>query len=160
MKGFTEDEKKAIQKVVRGGKSENIARALGKFGFTEGQASSMLMGTLGIYGGASVGGPLGGAIVPAVGQSFKSLAQSLTRNNVKLAQELIAAGPDGKKIAEAYIRSVPKSQRSTEELTALLLDQKASLTSIRNSNNKLISDAAYFASSLAVPVGVLAEDKE
>ena len=159
MKGFTEDEKKAIQKIVRGGKSENIARALGKFGFTEGQASSMLMGTLGIYGGASVGGPLGGAIVPAVGQSFKSLAQSLTRKNVKLAEELIAAGPDGKKIAEAYIRSTPKSQRSTEELTALLLNQKASLAGIRNSDNKLISDAAYFASSVSVPAGALAEDK-
>jgi len=160
MKGFTEDEKKAIQKVVRGGKAENISKALGKFGFADGGGTSMLMATAGIYGGASVGGPIGGVIVPAVGQSFKSLALSLTRNNVKLAQELIAAGPNGKKIAEAYIRSVPKSQRSTEELTALLLNQKASLASIRNSDNKLISDAAYFASSVSVPAGALAEEKE
>jgi len=160
MKGFTEDEKKAIQKVVRGGKAENISKALGKFGFADGGGTSMLMATAGIYGGASLGGPAGGAIVPAVGQSFKSLALSLTRNNVKLAKELIAAGPNGKKIAEAYIRSVPKSQRSTEELTALLLNQKASLASIRNSDNKLISDAAYFASSVSVPAGALAEEKE
>ena len=157
MKGFTEAEKQAMKKVVKGGKAENIARALGKFGFTQGQASSMLMGSLGVAGGSAVGGTFGAVAVPLAGQSFKSLAQSLTRNNARLAQEVIAAGPDGKKIAKAYMSAVPKKQRKTEELTALLLNQKASLSPIRNSDDKLVADAAYFASVASVPAGKLAE---
>lgn len=158
MRGFSPDERKAIQTIVRGGKAENIARALGKFGFTEGQASSMLLSSLGVAGGAAVGGAPGAVAIPVIGQSMRKMAQTLTRKNVKLAREVVTAGKDGRKIANAYVRNVPKAKRSVEELTGLLLRGDVPLDVLQKSSNKLISDAAYFASSInaaKVPVDSL-----
>lgn len=146
MRGFTAEEKKAMERVVQGGKAENIAKHLGKFGFSEGQAGSMLLGSLGVAGGAAVGGPAGAAAIPIIGQSARKIAQTLTRKNAELARRLIVAGSNAEDIAKSYIRSVPKSKRSVEELTGLFLENNAAVEAARKSSNKLIADAAYFAS--------------
>jgi hypothetical protein len=145
--GFSAEEREAMKRVVKGGKAENIAKHLGKLGFSENQASSMLLASLGVAGGAAVGGPAGAVAVPIVGQAARSLAQRLTRNNAKLADELIRAGTNGRKIANAYIKSTPKGKRSTEELTGILLNTNSEdIPALIKGNVKLISDAAYFAS--------------
>ena len=149
MAGFSAEERKAIELVVRGGKAENIAKALGKFGFTEGQSSSMLLSSLGVAGGVAAAGPGGGVAVPLIGQGFKKLAQGLTVKNARLANELIKAGADGNKIINAYFKAVPKSQRTTKDLTALLIEGNANAIPLKKSSNKIVSDAAYFASVIS-----------
>lgn len=148
MAGFSAEERDAIKTIVRGGPAENIARALGKFGFTEGQASSMLMGSIGVAAGAAVGGPFGAAAVPVAGTMAKKTAQRMTKENAVLANALVRAGKDGRRIAKAYIDTVPANKRSVEELTGLLLQDGVSLKGMPKTSSKLVSDAAYFASVL------------
>lgn len=125
IKGYTKEEIEAMQKVVRGGGVENVAKALGKFGFSEGQATSMLLGSLGVAGGAAVGGPAGGVAVPLVGQVSKNLAQKLTRNNAEFVSQLVRSGKNSTAITKNYISMVPASERSPYELTELLLTMGA-----------------------------------
>ena len=148
-KGFSSDELDAMRMVIRGGPAENIAKALGKFGFSEGQASSMMLGSLGVAGGAAVGGPIGGVAVPLIGQVSKNLAQKLTRGNAAYADAVVRAGKSGSSIVKAYLKHTPKTQRSVEELTELLMRPDISLgkmavKGLPKDQSKLISDAAYF----------------
>jgi gas vesicle protein len=149
LKGFNKEEIAAMRKVVQGGRAENIAKALGRFGFTEGQSTSMLLGSLGVAGGAIVGGAPGAVAVPLLGQLSRNLAQRLTRKNAEFASQIVRAGKDGKKIAETYLKNTPKDQRSSEELTQILVNTKADLSGIKNSPNKIFSDSAFFAAFLA-----------
>ena len=149
LSSFNAEEIKAMHQVVRGGKAENIAKALGKFGFTEGQAASVLMGSLGVAAGAAVGGAAGAVAVPVLGSTARKLAQNLTRNNAQIASALTRAGSNGKQVVASYLKLVPKNQRSVEELTGLLLQNKAVVEPLKKSTNKIIADAAYFASVIA-----------
>lgn len=149
LKGFNKEEIAAMRKVVEGGRAENIAKALGRFGFSEGQSTSMLLGSLGVAGGAAVGGAPGAVAVPLLGQLSRNLAQRLTRKNAEFASQVVRAGKDGKKIAAAYVKNTPKSQRSSEELTQILVNTKADLSGIKSSPNKIFSDSAFFAAFLA-----------
>lgn len=154
MRGFTAEEKRAIATVVRGGSAENMLKALGKFGFTEGQATNMLLGTIGIGAGAAVAGPGGAAVVPIVGQTARVAAQKLTKANAMLADDIVRAGRNGRDIVRAYLKSVPKSERSVEELTGLLLENKAVTTGLQEFSDPLIRDAALGAAlvSYAAPM--------
>lgn len=145
-KGFTGDELDAMKAVVRGGKAENILKALGKFGFTEGQATNMLLGSLGVAGGAAIGGGAGAVAVPLAGQTARIAAQKLTSSNAKLAQSIVRAGKDGRRIAMEYVRNVPKSERSVEELTGILLESGADISKMSGAANPLFSNAALAAS--------------
>lgn len=149
-RGFSPSELDAMRKVVKGGSLENMAKMLGRFGFSEGQASNMLMGSLGVAGGAAVGGPAGAVAVPLVGQMSRGLAQKLTRNNAEAANTISRAGNKGLDIAKAYIKSIPAKERSTAELAELLMRPgvaigKINLKSQPPAVKKLVSDAAYFA---------------
>jgi len=132
-KGFTPSEISAMQKVVRGGKAENIFKALGKFGLTDGQTSQMLMGSVGIGLGASVGGATGAIAVPLAGQVSKRLAQRMTSNNAKFADTLIRAGDNSLSITKAYMRTVKRNQRSPEELAEIFMLKRADLSKIKES---------------------------
>ncbi len=125
IKMYTPDEVEAIKKVVRGGGVENTAKAIGKFGFSEGQATSMLLGSLGVAGGAAVGGGAGAVAVPLIGQVSKNLAQKLTRNNAELVSHIVRSGKDATAITKSYFSVVPASQRSPYELAELLLSTGA-----------------------------------
>lgn len=140
LRGFNDDEIAAMRKVVHGGKAENALKALGKFGFTEGQATSMLLGSMGTAAGAAVGGWPGAVAVPLVGQISKNLAQKLTRNNAQFADDVIRSGKSGAQIVQAYYRATPKAQRSAEELSELLLTRGVDVKSLeklaRNGGNQ------------------------
>ena len=123
-KMFTKEEIDAFQKVVQGGGAENIAKAIGKFGFTEGHASSMLLSSLGVAGGAQVGGPVGAVLVPGVGQVSKKLAQTMTRGNAEFADAIVRAGPDANKIISSYLKFVPTKSRNPADLASLLMNNK------------------------------------
>jgi gas vesicle protein len=145
-RGFNAEERAAMKQVVQGGKAENIAKAIGKFGFTEGQASTMLLSSLGVAGGAAIGGAPGAVVIPLIGQVSKNLAQRLTRKNAEFASAVVRAGKDGQSIARAYVKNTPRSKQDVGELTQLLVNQKADLSKIAKTPNKLMSDAAFFAS--------------
>lgn len=147
MRGYTQEEKAAIEQVVRGGGLENTAKAIGKFGFSEGQATSMLMGSLGVAGGAAVGGGAGAVAVPLVGQVSKNLAQKLTRNNAEMVSQIVRQGKDSDSIARAYFAKVRPENRSASELAELLISMKSrDQLSIRVADERTkqaIADANY-----------------
>jgi len=147
MRGYTAEEKAAMEKVVRGGGLENTAKALGKFGFSEGQATSMLMGSIGVAGGAALGGGAGAVAVPLVGQVSKNLAQKLTRNNAELVSRIVRQGKDADSIAKAYFVKVAPENRSASELAELLISMKArdqlSARAVDDRAKQVIADANY-----------------
>lgn len=144
MQGFTADEKAAIQKVIRGGGAENTLKFLGKFGFTEGQATSMLGSSIGVAGGAAIGGAPGAVAVPMIGQMSKTLAQRLTRNNAAFADQIVRAGRDGKAIALSYIRNTPAKERSVAELSELLMRPGVNTQALSKMESPFIRDAAFY----------------
>ena len=147
IRGYTPEEVAAMQQVVRGGGIENTAKAIGKFGFSEGQASSMLLGSLGVAGGAAMGGGAGAVAVPLIGQVSKNLAQKLTRNNAELVSQLVRSGKDADSIAKSYFAKVKPENRSAQELAELLISMKAreglSLKAADTQTKQVISDAQY-----------------
>ena len=130
-RNFNPDEIAAMERAVQGTKVGNIFRMLGKFGLTEGQASSALLGYGGIAGGAAIGGVPGAVAVPLAGSISKSLAQKITRNNASMAERLIKVGPDALEIARTYFRATPQAQRSSEELAELFMLRGARLDDLK-----------------------------
>jgi hypothetical protein len=141
-----------MREVVRGTNPANIAKALGRFGFSEGQATSMLLSSLGIAGGAALGTATGigaaplAVAVPVLGQAFRKMAQTLTRRNAEFASALTRAGKNSFEIARAYSQTVPRSQQSIEELAGILLERGATLAPARIARSSLLSNAAFLAS--------------
>jgi len=92
VRGFSKDEIDLMRKVVRGGPLENALKLAGKLGFSENQATQLIGTTIGIAGGAAVGGPFGAVAVPLVGQAAKNAAQKMTRNNAANVATAVARG--------------------------------------------------------------------
>lgn len=160
-RGFTIDEMDALKQIEEGTTAANAAKFLGKFGISEGQATSMLGASIGIGGGGALGavfGPIGAAsgalTVPAVGQLAKKTAQRITLNNTKFSDDLVRAGKDAREITKAYLRHTPKDSRRVSDLTDIFLDANLSPADIKRlplsktSAGKLAADAAYFAKEI------------
>jgi len=155
-RGFTGEELSALKKIEQGTTSANVAKFLGKFGISEGQATSMLGASIGIGGGGAIGAMFGsggaaiGALtVPALGQLAKKTAQRITLKNTKLADDLVRAGKSANEITKAYLKNTPISDRNVSDLTDLLLQQDISnLSKVKPTSNKLVSDAIFFANEI------------
>lgn len=155
-RGFTSNELAALRKIEQGTKASNIAKFLGKFGISEGQATSMLGASIGIGGGGAIGAMFGsggaaiGALtVPALGQIAKKTAQRITLKNTKLADDLIRAGKNANEVTKAYLKNTPISERSVSNLTDLLLDPNLrGVDVIRSTSNKTVSDAVFFVNEI------------
>ena len=117
---FNREELNAIKKVVRGDKKQNIANLIGRLGFSEGGATNVLGGAVGMGAGATVAGAPGAVIVPIIGQLSRKLAQRMTVAGAEFADQVIRAGSNAKKITEAYLKNTPKELRSSRELSELL----------------------------------------
>jgi hypothetical protein len=87
MRRFTAEERAAIEKVAKGGPTENALRMLGKFAPT-GAVSSVLSGGAGFM----AGGPLGAVGLPAAGLLSRYAATQMTLRNAQAAQELMRRG--------------------------------------------------------------------
>jgi len=157
-RGFTKDELESLRKIEQGTTSANTAKFLGKFGISEGQATSMLGASIGIGGGGAIGasfGPGGAAIgaltVPAIGQIAKNTAQRITLNNTKFADDLVRAGKSAKSITRTYLKHTPIANRSVSDLTDLLLNTSLKPSDIRllpsskSASGKLAADSVHFA---------------
>jgi len=154
-RGFTKDELDSMRQVVRGTSLQNTAKMIGRLGFSEGQASNMLLGSLGVAGGAAVGGTAGAVAVPLIGQVSRNLAQKLTRKGAETVNNIVRAGSNANEIARQYIKSIPKNERSPQELAELLLRPDVALNKINLKSSyvpkqykKLISDAVFLANAV------------
>lgn len=154
LKGFTDEEVEAIRKTVNGTKAGNVARFLGKFGVMDGVTSRSLTtlsgaglaGGVGTLAGGTATGGIAAAAVPAIGQVSGALAQRLTINNAKMAQNIAKAGKNWNQIANIYTKNTPKAQQSATELAELFLANKIPVDSVNLKSAKpLISDAALIA---------------
>lgn len=155
---FSKPELDAMKKVVQGTKSANLARVIGGLGISEGGARNILgAGTGALAGGAALGTP-GAIIVPVVGQVSRQLAQKLTSNNAKFADQVIRAGNNGRRIAETYMRNVPKGQRSAEELSELLIRNEINLGDMPDS--QLMQQAASMAQQARAVLAAQAAQEE
>jgi hypothetical protein len=185
-KGFSADELAALRKIEQGTTVGNLAKFLGKFGISEGQATSMLGASFGAGGGGVIGsmfgGPAGGIVgavaVPAIGQIAKNTAQRITKNNAKFTDDLIRAGKNSKEVTKAYLKNTPISERSVSDLTDLLMDPNltgADVMSLAKSPkspaHKFLSDTMFFvneakrrlkqsASAAAITQPELTEEKQ
>jgi len=153
LRGFNQEEVDAMRKIVRGGTLENAAKMMGRFGLSEGQASNMLLGSLGAAGGFAAGGVTGAIAVPLVGQLSRILAQKLTRNNGRAADLIVRAGNNGEQVVKAYFRAIPAKERSAQELTQLLLRPNIAFDKIKLSNldvpdKRILSDAVFLTSAI------------
>lgn len=159
--GFTQDEIQAMQQVVRGTSAANTAKMLGRFGFSEGQASNMMLGSLGVAGGAAggaalgIGASTGAIIVPAIGTVSRKLAQKLTANNARLAQAVVKAGKNGPRIIAEYMRAVAKADRDPIELGELLKRPEIGLAqisrrvaSLPKEQRQIVNNAVFYAEAL------------
>ena len=165
-RGFTNDELAALRQIEQGTTAANMTKFLGKFGISEGQATSMLGASIGIGGGGAIGaafGPGGAAIgavtVPALGQIAKKTAQRITLRNTKFADDLVRAGKDAKSITRAYLKHTPIANRNVSDLTDLLIETNLKPGDIRglpgsaSPARKLFADAAFFANAIKRRVG-------
>lgn len=151
---FNSDEKAAIRKVVEGTPAANTFRRLGQMGFGRGQQTSVTSGLLGSGVGATImaelfgpmGAGIGALLLPTVGTVSKSLAESLTRKNARLAGQVIRAGSNGDEIARAYLRLTPKAERSSRDLAQLLMRPDIDLN--LKSSSKIARDASQKALDL------------
>jgi hypothetical protein len=158
-KFFSRDELAEIKKVVRGTKKQNMAKLIGKLGFSEGSATGIIGGTIGVGSGAAIGGIPGAVIVPLVGQVSKKLARRMTANQATFADQIIRAGKNAKKIATAYFENTPDSLRDPAELADLLAQGDISLTELPKT--EFLTKAAKLASERRMQLGgVLAEATE
>ena len=154
-KGWTKDEIEALRKVARGGRLENVSKAIGKFGVSEGGSSPrMLIPGMGAGIGAWLGGTIAGApgavtgavTTMAVGNAFRNLASRLTQQNARLASAVARSGPNGRQIVSAYMKSVPKAKQSSAELASLLYSGRVPLPAIeilKKSENAFVANAAF-----------------
>lgn len=142
---FKPKEIKVMREVVRGTTGANIAKAIGRFGFSEGHATNIIGGSLGVAGGAALGGAPGAVAVPVIGQVSRKLAQKLTRGKAEFADIVVRAGDNANDIAAAYLSKVPKKARSSAELSELLLRPDIALEKLAISKNPLMREAAEIA---------------
>jgi len=144
-KYFSKDELKAMSDVVEGTSEQNILKLVGRLGFSEGQATNILGGGLGMAAGAGVGGAHGAAVVGSIGQIARGRAQKATVKNARLADALVRAGSDGKEVVKAYLQSTPKSKRSMRELSDILTDPNYDIDRLLKSSSKMAREAAEVA---------------
>tara|TARA_R110000850_G_scaffold404_1_gene2290 strand:+ start:531 stop:2195 length:1665 start_codon:yes stop_codon:yes gene_type:complete len=168
-KYFNKGEIDAIRSIEQGNASQNIAKFFGRFALNEGRANNILSSLGGIGAGSLAFGTAGAVGVPVVGQISRSIASKLTKGRAEFLSAVTKAGKDGEAITSAYISSVPRSARSTAELSNLLSDPTINLDSLITSANKNIREAAEIAAGrqvigsaigASVPVAIQQETQE
>lgn len=142
---FKPDELKAMKNVVTGSKKENIAKLIGRLGFSEGSATNIIGGSIGVGIGAQLFGPAGAVAIPLIGQVSRKLAQRMTAKGAEFADEVIRAGSNAKEITKAYLRNTPKDQISSSELSQLLMRNDIDLSAEAKLTSNIAKEAAEMA---------------
>jgi len=142
---FRPQEVSAMQDVVRGTTPTNIAKLIGRLGFSEGHATNIIGGSLGVAGGAAIAGAPGAVAVPLIGQMSRKLAQRLTRKGAEFADIVVRAGNDADRISKAYLQKTPRNMRSSAELSELLMRKDIALDKLLGGKDGFLREAAEIA---------------
>ena len=156
---FRESELDAMRDLVKGDRSQNLAKLIGRLGFGEGRATNVVGGLLGSFAGTAAGGLPGFVTTVAVGSTSRKLAQKLTKNKADFIEAVTRAGGDGEAITKAYLNNVPKGKRNVKDLSELLSDPAIDLTDLVTSSDKLIKEATEIAAgrqTIGQAVGIAA----
>jgi hypothetical protein len=149
-KFLSKEDVAAIRKVTDGDFKQNFASLVGGMGLKLENSPSMF-GSL--IGGGGVGAltssipGLAGAAAPiavgaiTVGTISKQIANKLARNSAAFLDATTRAGTNGRKITQAYLKTVPKNKRSVSDLSDLLLDPKVDLRALETIANETVRDA-------------------
>lgn len=142
---FTPADKKAVEKALERGNLEGTLNLIQRAGFNSEDFIKIqfLSGiTLPFYAasqGASAlqSAGLGVAIIAntTLAKAAEVQAAKLMRFNATLAKQMIAAGDNGADIIKAYYRNTPMRNRKPEELSALLINNRANIDEIRRGTN-------------------------
>lgn len=162
-KFFSAKEKEALKQISQGTKASNLAKLVGRLGLTEGQAVNIVNPAIGGGAAFALFGTPGAIAVPAIGQVSKGLAQRLTKNNARLADQVVRAGSNAELITKAYLNNVPKGQRSALELSELLMRNEVDLGTVKSAFAKDAADVARQRRALmegAAAGGILSPDEE
>lgn len=144
-KYFPKNELDAMQDLVNGDTKTNLAKLIGRLGFSEGRATNVLTSLGGVYGGSELFGTAGAIAVPAIGFAAKQLAQKITKNKSAFVDKIARAGTDANRITKAYLTSVPKAKRNPNDLADLLMDPLIDLDELDMIANKTMQDAVDIA---------------
>lgn len=155
IRGWTPEEKAALDKVVTGTGSSNAARFISKAAPTGIVSTSLATGL-----GAMLGGPLGAAVVPATGMLAKLIADKGTERAVQELSALVRSGGKSlpkevrkiRNIARAHIRKpTPSTLRNLQKSTIAIYNMA------KGSNPSLTVD--QFLRSLQGPSAAAADEK-
>ena len=138
-RGFSDEQRAVMQEVVNGNKKINLAKALGSLGFNPSNVKAGFGAAAGGYLGVQTMGPFGVVVIPAIGTVSKGLAGRMIANNAKMADAIVRAGVDQRRITKAYLENTPKKLRNPDHLTELLLDERVDLSRLPKSK---FTDAA------------------
>lgn len=119
-KAFTAEEIKAMERVVRGGVTENTLKVLGKLGFGVDGASNALGGTVGIGLGGLAGGPVGSMAVAAGATAARKGAEVATRNNAEFVRGLVRAGKVSQAQAPKIIQALDDGTLAPEAIAGVM----------------------------------------
>jgi len=117
---FTHEEQTLMRGVVQGSKGQNLAKLIGRLGWSEQGATNLVGATIGATAGGVVGGAPGAVAVPVIGTLSRRLAQRMTLKSAQFLDDVVRSGKDGKRIVNAYLKHTPKAQRDPAELAELL----------------------------------------
>lgn len=145
-KFIPKDEQALMRDVVKGDFKQNITRLIGKVGLSV-DRSPNVFGSIVAGGGLGtvLGGTAGAIVVPVIGTISKQIAKKLTTNKAKFTEAMTRAGTDGKRIAKAYLSSVPKAKRSIDDLADLLSDPKINIDDLEFIASETVKDALELA---------------
>ncbi len=130
IKLYNDQEVAALKRIAHGTKQTNWIKTLGDLGFSSAQGFNILRGSIAPAVGATMGGTSGAVWAVGVTQAAKKASSMITRGRVGLAEALVKAGPNAKKIVTAYRANTPKNKRSVSELADLLLDPNVDIAEI------------------------------
>lgn len=146
LKFFNKDEIRAIDDAMKSKTSENMARILGTFEFSNNKQASVLAAGL-IGGGAAMfSGATGGvgALVAVGGLNFfvNKAAKKMTKAKAKeFRRKMAGAGDNGKDIVRYYLESTPPNKRNPSDLAKMLADPNVNMDFITNTHKKFIEKA-------------------
>lgn len=109
MRGFSPEERKAMEAVVQGTATSNTLKRLGKLGFGSAQQTNVLGGTAGVgLGGVALGTP-GAMAVPLLAYGAQKTGEGMTRRGAQAARAAVASGHPIQRGTPAYdlLRTAP-----------------------------------------------------
>lgn len=87
MRSFSKTEQDAIKAAAKGGNVQNFLRWAGKL-----TPGSVVAGAGGVYLGATLGGPMGAALVPAIGAGARLGAERVQTNQFRRLEDMLKLG--------------------------------------------------------------------